>query len=168
MTTFFGQRVDRTRSYSTHKFITYTNLSINQTNEKDRNQTDESNFFFYIYLPALWWTASRARSRPASAVSARCVRCRCVCEVRPGCPCPGWVDTNDEARRPWHHRRMPREHRHRPRRRGSARFPYLRRVCTRARARELPSRRYAIPWILGPDATAAAGCCCNAARRDVT
>lgn len=106
--------------------------------------------FFSTYLPALWWTASRARSRPASAVSARCVRCRCVCEVRPGCPCPGWIDTSDEAHRPWHHRWILREHRHRPRRCDFARFPYLRRFYTRARARELLSHRYAIPRILCP------------------
>lgn len=114
-------------------------------------QRENEGMYIHIYSPALWWSVSPARRCPASAVSARCARCRCAREVLPGCP--GWVDTSDEARRPWHRRRIPRAHRHRSRRRGSARCPCFSgtvlfsrslrvflsphpdRVCARARAR---------------------------------
>jgi len=85
-----------------------------------------------LHSPVLWWSASRARRRPASVVSGRYACCRCACEIRPSCPCSCWIDTSDELRQLWHRWRKLHVHHHRSHRCDSARCPCLL-LCARAR-----------------------------------
>lgn len=113
-------------------FVYYGRIRYRLLWSSRRERTTESTEKRYV--PALWWSASRARRCPASAASARYACCRRAREVRPGCPCPCRVDTSDEARRPWHCRRKPHVHHHHFPRCDSARCPCLL-SCARARAR---------------------------------